>query len=155
MCWTHEPELRVIPFVDRLHRVSLRVVTCPIESLGIITRGNLSVDVSAVAYYKVVDAVRSVIGIENLKGAIDQIAQTTLRKIVGKHTPDETLTETDQINLDIGGDLGRAQRHPAARKGTPAGLSLAHMRENDDRARDSAGRRACEATPRASVDLRA
>jgi regulator of protease activity HflC (stomatin/prohibitin superfamily) len=103
---TREPGLRVIiPVVDRLHRVSLRVVTCPIESQGIITRDNVSVDVSAVAYYKVVDAVRSVVGIENVKEAIDQIAQTTLRKIVGKHTLDETLTETDQINLDIGGIL--------------------------------------------------
>jgi regulator of protease activity HflC (stomatin/prohibitin superfamily) len=103
---TREPGLRlIVPFVDRMHRVSLRVVTCPIESQGIITRDNVSVDVSAVAYYKVVDAVRSVVGIENVKEAIDQIAQTTLRKIVGKHTLDETLTETDQINLDIGGIL--------------------------------------------------
>jgi regulator of protease activity HflC (stomatin/prohibitin superfamily) len=60
---TRDPGLRIIvPFVDRLHRVSLRVVTCPIQSQGIITRDNVSVDVSAVAYYKIVDAVRSVVG---------------------------------------------------------------------------------------------
>jgi regulator of protease activity HflC (stomatin/prohibitin superfamily) len=97
-----EPGLRVIvPFVDVLHRVSLRIVTMPIQSQGIITRDNVSVDVSAVAYYRVVDAVKSVVAIENVRAAIDQIAQTTLRKVVGQHTLDETLSETDRINLDI------------------------------------------------------
>jgi regulator of protease activity HflC (stomatin/prohibitin superfamily) len=91
----------IIPVVDVLRRVSLRVVTMPIQSQGIITRDNVSVDVSAVAYYKVVDAVKSVVAIENVRDAIDQIAQTTLRKVVGQHTLDETLSETDQINLDI------------------------------------------------------
>ena len=53
------------------------------------------------AYFKVVDAVKSVVAIENVYAAIDQIAQTTLRKVVGQHTLDETLSETDKINLDI------------------------------------------------------
>jgi len=91
----------IIPFVDVLHRVSLRIVTMPIQSQGIITRDNVSVDVSAVAYFKVVDAARSVVAIENVHTAINQIAQTTLRKVVGQHTLDETLSETDRINLDI------------------------------------------------------
>jgi regulator of protease activity HflC (stomatin/prohibitin superfamily) len=73
----------------------------PIQSQGIITRDNVSVDVSAVAYFKVVDAVKAVVAIENVHSAIDQIAQTTLRKVVGQHTLDETLSETDRINLDI------------------------------------------------------
>jgi regulator of protease activity HflC (stomatin/prohibitin superfamily) len=97
-----QPGLRaIIPFVDVLHRVSLRIVTMPIQSQGIITRDNVSVDVSAVAYFRVVDAVNSVVAIENVRAAIDQIAQTTLRKVVGQHTLDETLSETDRINLDI------------------------------------------------------
>jgi regulator of protease activity HflC (stomatin/prohibitin superfamily) len=91
----------IIPVVDVLRRVSLRIVTLPIQSQGIITRDNVSVDVSAVAYYKVVDAIKSVVAIENVRAAIDQIAQTTLRKVVGQHTLDQTLSETDQINLDI------------------------------------------------------
>ena len=96
------PGLRlIVPFVDVLHRVSLRIITMPIQSQGIITRDNVSVDVSAVAYYRVVDAVKSVVAIENVRAAIDQIAQTTLRKVVGQHTLDETLSETDRINLDI------------------------------------------------------
>ena len=91
----------IVPFVDKLQTVSLRIVTMPIQSQGIITRDNVSVDVSAVAYFKVVDAVTSVVAIENVYSAIDQIAQTTLRKVVGQHTLDETLSETDKINLDI------------------------------------------------------
>ena len=91
----------VIPVADVLRRVSLRIVTKPIQSQGIITRDNVSVDVSAVAYYKVVDAVKSVVAIENVGDAIDQIAQTTLRKVVGQHSLDQTLSETDKINLDI------------------------------------------------------
>src|SRR6202046_4625878 len=96
------PGLRlIVPFIDVLHRVSLRIVTMPIQSQGIITRDNVSVDVSAVAYYKVVDAVKSVVAIENVRDAIGQIAQTALRKVVGQHTLDEILSETDRINLDI------------------------------------------------------
>jgi regulator of protease activity HflC (stomatin/prohibitin superfamily) len=91
----------IIPVVDVLHRVSLRIVTMPIQSQGIITRDNVSVDVSAVAYYRIVDAVKSVVAIENVGSAIDQIAQTTLRKVVGQHTLDETLSETDRINVAI------------------------------------------------------
>jgi regulator of protease activity HflC (stomatin/prohibitin superfamily) len=91
----------IVPFIDVLHRVSLRIVTMPIQSQGIITRDNVSVDVSAVAYFRVVDAVKSVVAIENVRAAIDQIAQTTLRKVVGQHSLDQTLSETDAINLDI------------------------------------------------------
>ncbi|MDT7608226.1 MAG: hypothetical protein QOG96_2729 [Pseudonocardiales bacterium] len=99
---TRDPGLRlIIPFVDVLRRVSMRIVTMPIQSQGIITRDNVSVDVSAVAYFRVVDSVKSVVAIENVYSAIDQIAQTTLRKVVGQHTLDETLSETDRINLDI------------------------------------------------------
>jgi regulator of protease activity HflC (stomatin/prohibitin superfamily) len=65
------PGLRVIiPFIDVLHRVSLRIVTMPIQSQGIITRDNVSVDVSAVAYFRVTDAVRSVVAIENVRAAL-------------------------------------------------------------------------------------
>jgi len=96
------PGLRpIVPVIDVLRRVSLRIVTMPIQSQGIITRDNVSIDVSAVAYFKVVDAVKSVVAIENVGAAINQIAQTTLRKVVGQHTLDETLAETDRINQNI------------------------------------------------------
>jgi regulator of protease activity HflC (stomatin/prohibitin superfamily) len=90
-----------VPFVDRVHRVSLRIITMPIQSQGIITRDNVSVDVSAVAYYRVADAIRSVVAIENAAAAIGQIAQTTLRAVVGRHSLDQTLSETDTINQNI------------------------------------------------------
>jgi regulator of protease activity HflC (stomatin/prohibitin superfamily) len=91
----------IVPVIDVLRRVSLRIVTMPIQSQGIITRDNVSVDVSAVAYFRVVDAVKSVVAIEDVAAAINQIAQTTLRKVVGQHTLDETLAETDRINVNI------------------------------------------------------
>ena len=164
-----EPGLRlIIPFVDVLHRVSLRIVTMPIQSQGIITRDNVSVDVSAVAYFRVVDAVKSVVAIENVDAAIDQIAQTTLRKVVGQHTLDETLSETDRINLDIReildvthrrlgrrGHPGRAQGHPAAREheagdGPPGRGRAGEAREDHHRRGRVAGRRRARATPRTS-----
>ncbi len=96
------PGLRfIIPVVDRLTLVSLRIVTMPIQSQGIITQDNVSVDISAVAYYRVIDAVKSVVAIENVSAAINQIAQTTLRKVVGRHSLDQTLSETERINSDI------------------------------------------------------
>ena len=91
----------ITPLIDRVHRVSLRIVTMPIQSQGIITKDNVSVDVSAVAYFRVKDSVRSVVAIENVNEGISQIAQTTLRAVVGRHTLDETLSETDKINRDI------------------------------------------------------
>ncbi len=96
------PGLRfIIPVVDRLQLVSLRIVTMPIQSQGIITQDNVSVDISAVAYYRVIDAVKSVVAIEDVAAAINQIAQTTLRKVVGQHSLDQTLSETERINSDI------------------------------------------------------
>ena len=97
-----QPGLRVIaPVIDRLHMVSLRIVTMPIQSQEIITRDNVSVDIAAVAYYRVIDPVKSVVVIESVTAAINQIAQTTLRNVVGQHSLDETLSETDRINVDI------------------------------------------------------
>jgi regulator of protease activity HflC (stomatin/prohibitin superfamily) len=91
----------IIPLVDRVRRVSLRIVTMPIQSQGIITRDNVSVDIAAVAYYRIKDAVRSVVAIEDVEAAINQIAQTTLRSVVGQHTLDESLADTDKINQHI------------------------------------------------------
>jgi regulator of protease activity HflC (stomatin/prohibitin superfamily) len=73
-----EPGLRlIVPVIDVLRRVSLRIVTMPIPAQEIITRDNVSIDVSAVAYYRVIDPVKSVVAIENVAAAINQIAQTT------------------------------------------------------------------------------
>ena len=98
----HGPGLvLIIPFVETTRRVSMRIVTMPIQSQGIITRDNVSVDIAAVAYYRVVDAVQSVVAIENVSAAINQIAQTTLRAVVGRHTLDQSLADTEAINEDL------------------------------------------------------
>src|SRR5215216_4318524 len=92
-----EPGLRlIVPLIDVLRRVSLRIVTMPIQSQGIITHDNVSIDVSAVAYYRVTDATKAVVAIENVAAAINQIAQTTLRKVVGQHSLDQTLDGTTE-----------------------------------------------------------
>ncbi|KMV18849.1 band 7 domain-containing protein [Mycobacterium heckeshornense] len=97
-----EPGLRlIIPVIDRLWKVSMRIVTMPIQSQGIITRDNVSVDIAAVAYFRVIDARKAVVVIENVNAAINQIAQTTLRNVVGQHSLDEVLAQTEKINASI------------------------------------------------------
>ena len=97
-----EPGIRfILPLADVLIPVSLRIVTMPIQSQGIITKDNVTVGVSAVAYFRIQDPVKSVIAIENVRAAIDQIAQTTLRRVVGQHHLDEILSDTAALNANI------------------------------------------------------
>lgn len=97
-----EPGLRVIiPIVDQMRKVSLRIVTLPIESQKIITKDNVSIDVAAVAYYQISDPIKSVVEIENVVSATYQIAQTTVRNIVGQSSLDDVLSETAGINAKI------------------------------------------------------
>lgn len=97
-----EPGLRVIiPIIDQMRKVGLRIVTLPIESQKIITKDNVSIDVAAVAYYQVVDPIKSIVEIENVIAATYQIAQTTVRNIVGQSSLDDILSETVAINEKI------------------------------------------------------
>ncbi len=97
-----EPGLNwIVPIIDRMKKVDFRTVTMPIPTQKIITKDNVSVDVSAVAYYRIVDAVKSVVAIENVMSAINQIAQTSVRNIVGKFQLDEILSERATINKEI------------------------------------------------------
>ncbi len=97
-----EPGLRlIIPVIDQMKKVSLRIVTLPIESQKIITKDNVSIDVAAVAYYKVTDPIKSIVEIENVISATYQIAQTTVRNIVGQSSLDDILSETVAINEKI------------------------------------------------------
>jgi regulator of protease activity HflC (stomatin/prohibitin superfamily) len=91
----------IIPYIDRMRKVDLRTITLPIPSQKIITKDNVSVDISAVAYYQVVDPIKSIVSIENVMSAINQIAQTTVRNIVGRFQLDEILSERDAINKEI------------------------------------------------------
>src|SRR2546421_890542 len=84
--------------IQQMVRVSLRTVTMQIPSQKIITKDNVSIDIAAVAYYHVTDPEKSVMAVENVQNATNQIAQTTVRNIVGQFQLDELLSETPKIN---------------------------------------------------------
>lgn len=92
--------LLLVPF-QQMVRVSLRTVTMQIPSQKIITKDNVSIDIAAVAYYHISDPERSVIAIENVNNAISQIAQTTVRNVVGRFNLDQLLSDTASINEQI------------------------------------------------------
>ncbi len=97
-----EPGLRLtIPLVDQMRKVNMQIVTLPVDSQKIITKDNVSIDVAAVAYYQVTDPIKSVVEIQNVVAATYQIAQTTVRNIVGQSALDEVLSETETINEKI------------------------------------------------------
>jgi regulator of protease activity HflC (stomatin/prohibitin superfamily) len=97
-----QPGLRVlIPVIDQMRKVSMQIVTLPVDSQKIITKDNVSIDVSAVAYYQITDPVKAVVEIQNVVSAIYQIAQTTVRNIVGQSSLDDVLSETTSINAKI------------------------------------------------------
>jgi len=97
-----EPGLRlIIPIVDQMRKISIRIVTLPVDSQQVITKDNVSIDVAAVAYYQVNDPIKSVVEIENVISATYQIAQTTVRNIVGQSSLDEVLSQTASINDKI------------------------------------------------------
>jgi regulator of protease activity HflC (stomatin/prohibitin superfamily) len=101
-----QPGLRVIiPIIDQMRKVGMRIVTLPVDSQKIISRDNVSMDVAAVAYYQIVDPAKSVVEIENVVAATYQIAQTTVRNIVGQSTLDDVLSNTAKINEAIKGIL--------------------------------------------------
>ena len=94
-----EPGLRVIiPIADVMRKVNMQIITMPVPSQNVITKDNVSIDVAAVAYYRVVDPVKSLVEINNVAAAINQRAQTTVRNVVGRHMLDDVLSATDQIN---------------------------------------------------------
>jgi regulator of protease activity HflC (stomatin/prohibitin superfamily) len=96
------PGITMIFFpIQQMVRVSLRTVTMQIPSQKIITRDNVSIDIAAVAYYHVTDPERSVIAIENVYNAINQISQTTVRNVVGRFSLDQLLSDTSGINEQI------------------------------------------------------
>lgn len=91
----------LIPFVQQMVRVDLRVVVEDVPPQDVISRDNVSVKVNAVLYYRIVDAERAIIRVENYMAATSQLAQTTLRSVLGKHELDEMLAERDRLNSDI------------------------------------------------------
>ena len=91
----------LIPGVQQMVRVDLRVVVMDVPSQDVISRDNVTLKVNAVLYFRVVDPQRAVIQVENFLAATSQLAQTTLRAVLGKHALDEMLSERERLNLDL------------------------------------------------------
>jgi len=91
----------IIPGIQKMVRVDLRTVVMDVPSLDVISRDNVSVKVSAVVYFRVVDPQRAIIQVEDFLAATSQFAQTTLRSVLGKHELDEMLAEREKLNMDI------------------------------------------------------
>jgi regulator of protease activity HflC (stomatin/prohibitin superfamily) len=91
----------LIPFVDRMVKVSLRTVTMDVPPQDVITRDNVSVKINAVIYFRVVDASKAIIEVENFLYATSQIAQTTLRATAGQAELDQILAEREKINQEL------------------------------------------------------
>src|SRR5437868_7352822 len=91
----------LVPFIQQMVRVELRTVVLDVPSQDVISRDNVSIKVNAVVYFRIVDPDRAVIQVENFLQATSQLAQTTLRSVLGKHTLDEMLAERDKRNQDI------------------------------------------------------
>jgi len=91
----------IVPYVQQMVRVDLRVVTLDVPPQDVISRDNVSVKVSAVVYFRVVDPQKAIIQVEKFLTATSQLAQTTLRAVLGKHELDQMLAERERLNLDV------------------------------------------------------
>ena len=91
----------IIPFIDRMVKISIRTVTMDIDPQDVISRDNVSLKVNAVLYFRVVDPTKSLVNVENYLYATSLLAQTHLRSILGEHTLDELLVERDSINAKL------------------------------------------------------
>lgn len=99
---TKQPGIRwIIPFVDRMFRISTRIIATDVPPQDVITKDNVSIKVNAVIYFKVMDPVKAVIEVENYLYATSQFSQTTLRSVLGQGELDELLSERDKINLEL------------------------------------------------------
>jgi len=97
-----KPGLRIIiPGIQQAVRVDLRVITMDVPSQDVISRDNVTVRVNAVLYFRVVDPEKAIIQVENYYNAISQLAQTTLRSVLGQHELDEMLSEREKMNADL------------------------------------------------------
>jgi regulator of protease activity HflC (stomatin/prohibitin superfamily) len=91
----------ILPYIQQMVRIDLRIVVLDVPSQDVISRDNVSVKVNAVLYFRVVDSDKAVIEVKDFMQATSQLAQTTLRSVLGKHSLDEMLSERDKLNQDI------------------------------------------------------
>src|SRR5689334_9510876 len=93
--------IRIHPGVDRLRKVSMQIVVLPVPAQDGITRDNVTVRVDAVVYFKVIDPVRAIVDVQNYSDAIAQVAQTSLRSIIGKSELDDLLSNRERLNQGL------------------------------------------------------
>ncbi len=91
----------IIPIIQQMERVDLRVVVMDVPTQDVISKDNVSVKVNAVVYFRVLDPEKAIIQVERFYDAVSQLAQTTLRSVLGKHDLDDMLSERDKLNADI------------------------------------------------------
>jgi regulator of protease activity HflC (stomatin/prohibitin superfamily) len=123
----------VIPIFEKMTKTTLRTVTMNIPSQKIITKDNVSIDIAAVAYYHIVDPMKSVVSIENVYDAVNQISQTTVRNIVGQFMLDQVLSQTADINTRIK-DVIDAHTEPWGAEVTAVEIKDIALPENMQRA---------------------
>ncbi|MEJ2593344.1 MAG: slipin family protein [Candidatus Thiodiazotropha sp.] len=91
----------IVPIIQQMVRVDLRIIVLDVPTQDVISRDNVSVKVNAVVYFRVIDPERAIIQVENYMGATSQLAQTTLRSVLGQHELDEMLAERERLNNDV------------------------------------------------------
>jgi regulator of protease activity HflC (stomatin/prohibitin superfamily) len=129
-----KPGLRlVVPGIQQMRRVDLRVITMDVPSQDVISRDNVTVRVNAVLYFRVVDPKKAIIQVEDYLNAISQLAQTTLRSVLGQHELDEMLTEREKMNADLQQIIDK-QSDPWGIKVTTVEIKHVDLNENMIRA---------------------
>ncbi|MCY4478060.1 MAG: slipin family protein [Gammaproteobacteria bacterium] len=138
----------VIPLIQRMVRVDLRVIVMDVPTQDVISRDNVSVKVNAVVYFRIVDPERAIIQVANVFEATSQLAQTTLRSVLGQHELDEMLSERDKLNQDIQGIL---DQHTDAWGIKVSNVEIKHVDLDESMIRAIAAQAEAERSRRAKV----
>jgi regulator of protease activity HflC (stomatin/prohibitin superfamily) len=138
----------VLPAVQQMVRVDLRTIVLDVPSQDVISRDNVSVKVNAVVYFRVIDPEKAIIQVANFFEATSQLAQTTLRAVLGKHELDEMLAERDKLNMDIQRILDAATDAWGIKV---ANVEIKHVDINETMVRAIAQQAEAERTRRAKI----
>ena len=138
----------VIPIIQQIERVDLRVIVMDVPTQDVISRDNVSVQVNAVIYFRVVDPERAIIQVENYLEATSQLSQTTLRSVLGQHELDDMLAERERLNADIQAIL---DKQTAAWGIKVANVEIKHVDLNETMVRALAKQAEAERERRAKV----
>ncbi|MBY8965984.1 slipin family protein [Algiphilus sp. NNCM1] len=138
----------VIPVLQRMLKVDLRTVVMDVPPQDVISRDNVSVSVNAVVYFRVMEPSKAMLQVENYYEAISQLAQTTLRSVLGQHELDEMLTERDKLNEDVQKILDEASEPWGVKV---ANVEIKHVDLNDSMIRAMARQAEAERSRRAKV----